>query len=98
MLQVNFIRENKKTVLEGLSKRNFANAENIIEKVLTADENRRATQVLLDNTLAESNVISREIGQFFKSGEVQKANILKEIYFFERANQRTFRKINCLCR
>ena len=78
MLQVNFIRENKKTVLEGLTKRNFADAENIIEKVLTADENRRATQVLLDNTLAESNVISREIGQFFKSGEVQKANILKE--------------------
>lgn len=78
MLQVNFIRENKKTVLEGLAKRNFADAENIIEKVLTADENRRATQVLLDNTLAEANVISREIGQFFKSGEVQKANILKE--------------------
>ncbi|PQJ75546.1 serine--tRNA ligase [Polaribacter gangjinensis] len=78
MLQVNFIRENKKTVLEGLAKRNFADAENIIEKVLTADENRRATQVLLDNILAEANVISREIGQFFKSGEVQKANILKE--------------------
>ncbi len=78
MLQVNFIRENKKTVLEGLAKRNFADAENIIEKVLSADENRRATQVLLDNTLAEANVISREIGQFFKSGEVQKANILKE--------------------
>ncbi|MDP5092552.1 MAG: serine--tRNA ligase [Polaribacter sp.] len=78
MLQVNFIRENKKTVLEGLAKRNFADAENIIEKVLTADENRRGTQVLLDNTLAEANVISREIGQFFKSGEVQKANILKE--------------------
>lgn len=78
MLQVNFIRENKKTVLEGLAKRNFANAENMIEKVLSADENRRATQVLLDNTLAEANVFSREIGQFFKSGEVQKANILKE--------------------
>lgn len=78
MLQVNFIRENKKTVLDGLAKRNFADAENIIEKVLTADENRRATQVLLDNTLAEANVFSREIGQFFKSGEVQKANILKE--------------------
>jgi seryl-tRNA synthetase len=78
MLQVNFIRENKKTVLDGLAKRNFANAENIIEKVLSADENRRATQVLLDNTLAEANKISREIGTFFKSGEVQKASILKQ--------------------
>ncbi|MBG7611930.1 serine--tRNA ligase [Polaribacter sp. BAL334] len=78
MLQVNFIRENKKTVLDGLAKRNYANAENIINQVITADENRRATQVILDNTLAEANAISREIGQFFKSGEVQKANILKQ--------------------
>ena len=77
MLQVHFIRENKETVLAGLAKRNFANAETIIEQVLTADENRRKTQVQLDNTLAESNKISKEIGNFFKSGEVQKANILK---------------------
>jgi seryl-tRNA synthetase len=78
MLQVNFIRENKETVLEGLAKRNFANAATIIEHVLTADENRRATQVELDTTLAESNKLSKEIGVFFKSGEIQKATILKE--------------------
>ncbi len=78
MLQVHFIRENKETVLAGLAKRNFANAETIIEQVLTVDENRRKTQVELDNTLAESNKISKEIGTFFKSGEVQKANLLKE--------------------
>jgi seryl-tRNA synthetase len=78
MLQVHFIRENKETVLAGLAKRNFANAETIIDHVLTADENRRKTQVQLDNTLAESNKISKEIGNFFKSGEVQKATILKE--------------------
>jgi seryl-tRNA synthetase len=78
MLQVNFIRENKETVLEGLAKRNFANAATIIEQVLTADENRRATQVELDTTLAESNKLSKEIGAFFKSGEIQKATILKE--------------------
>lgn len=78
MLQVNFIRENKETVLNGLAKRNFANATSMIEQVIIADENRRATQVLLDNTLAESNKISREIGTFFKSCEVQKAAILKE--------------------
>jgi len=78
MLQVNFIRENKETVLNGLAKRNFANATSMIEQVITLNENRRATQVLLDNTLAESNKISREIGTFFKSGEIQKATILKE--------------------
>jgi seryl-tRNA synthetase len=78
MLQVNFIRENKATVLEGLAKRNFANAETIIEHVLTADENRRETQVELDDILAESNKISKEIGVLYKSGQAQKANILKE--------------------
>ncbi|QXP73258.1 serine--tRNA ligase [Tenacibaculum sp. AHE15PA] len=78
MLQVQFIRENKQAVLDGLAKRNFANAEAIINEVLTSDETRRATQVSLDNILAESNKISKEIGGLFKSGEVQKANLLKE--------------------
>ena len=78
MLQVQFIRENKQTVLDGLAKRNFANAEEILDQVLNADETRRATQVSLDETLAESNKLSKEIGGFFKSGEVQKANLLKE--------------------
>ncbi|MEN8857119.1 MAG: serine--tRNA ligase [Flavobacteriaceae bacterium] len=78
MLQVQFIKDNQKLVLEGLAKRNFANAEEIIESVLKADETRRKVQVLLDNTLAESNALSKEIGILFKSGEVQKANIVKE--------------------
>ena len=78
MLQVQFIKDNQKLVLEGLAKRNFANAEEIIESVLKADEARRKVQVLLDNTLAESNALSKEIGILFKSGEVQKANIVKE--------------------
>lgn len=38
MLQVPFIRDNQKLVLEGLAKRNFANAKEIIESVLEADE------------------------------------------------------------
>ena len=78
MLQVQFIRDHKEAVLQGLAKRNFANAERIIEQVLTADENRRGTQVQLDNTLSESNKMSKEIGAFFKSGKAQKATLLKE--------------------
>ena len=78
MLQVQFIREHKQTVLDGLAKRNFANATKIIEDVLTFDETRRATQTQLDNILAESNKISKEIGQLFKAGEAQKAGVLKE--------------------
>lgn len=78
MLQVHFIRENRDAVLEGLAKRNFKNAESIIDQILIADESRRATQVELDHTLAESNKLSKEIGKLYKSGEVQKATLLKE--------------------
>ncbi len=78
MLQVQFIRENKDVVLKGLAKRNFANAAEIIEQIIVADEKRRSTQVELDNTLAESNKLSKEIGNLYKSGQPQKANLLKE--------------------
>ena len=78
MLQVPFIRDNQKLVLEGLAKRNFANAKEIIESVIEADETRRKIQVLLDDTLAESNALSKEIGVLFKTGQVQKATLVKE--------------------
>ena len=78
MLQVPFIRDNQKLVLEGLAKRNFANAKEIIGSVLEADETRRKIQVLLDDTLAESNALSKEIGVLFKTGQVQKATLVKE--------------------
>ena len=78
MLQVPFIRNNKELVLEGLAKRNFVNAKEIIGRVLETDETRRNIQASLDNTLAESNAISKEIGLLFKTGQVQKAALAKE--------------------
>jgi seryl-tRNA synthetase len=78
MLSVAFIRENKDLVLNGLAVRNFADAELIIDQVIEKDAARRATQSTLDNILAESNILSKQIGNLFKSGEVQKANLIKE--------------------
>lgn len=78
MLQVPFIRDNQKLVLEGLAKRNFINANEIIASVLKKDETRRNIQALLDNTLAESNTLSKEIGVLFKTGQIQKATLAKE--------------------
>ena len=78
MLQVAFIRENKETVLKGLAKRNFKNAEQLVEKTIAADEERRAIQTELDAILAESNKLSKDIGMLFKTGETQKADILKK--------------------
>ncbi len=78
MLQVPFIRDNQELVLEGLAKRNFVNAKEIIGRVLKTDETRRNIQALLDNSLAESNALSKEIGILFKTGQVQKATLAKE--------------------
>ncbi len=78
MLQVAFIRENRDTVLKGLAKRNFKNAEAMVDKTILADEERRAIQTELDAILAELNKLSKDIGELFKSGETQKATILKQ--------------------
>lgn len=77
MLQVPFIRENKDLVINRLAKRNI-DATSMINNVITLDEDRRRIQTELDNTLAESNTLSKEIGDLYKSGEAQKANLLKE--------------------
>ena len=77
MLQVANIRANKEVYLAALKKRNF-DAEEIFSEVLELDEVRRATQAEMDEQLAESNKLSREIGMLFKTGEHLKANRLKE--------------------
>ena len=77
MLQVQFIKENTDLIVEGLKKRNF-DAAPILKEVIALDDKRRSTQVLFDNTQAELNKLSKEIGMLFKSGETQKANLLKE--------------------
>ncbi|MBQ0788086.1 MAG: serine--tRNA ligase [Oceanihabitans sp.] len=76
MLQVPFIRENKDLVITRLAKRNF-DATQIIEEVITFDEERKQIQTELDSTLAESNTLSKEIGELYKSGQAEKANVLK---------------------
>lgn len=77
MLQIAFIRENQEKVIQALAKRNL-DAKGMVATVVTLDEKRRATQVELDNVLAESNKLSKDIGELMKSGEKAKAEILKE--------------------
>lgn len=77
MLQVAFIRENKEDIIARLAKRNI-DATEMINEAIAFDEDRKALQTSLDSTKAESNAISKEIGNLFKSGDVQKANLLKE--------------------
>lgn len=77
MLQIQALRENKDGIINALKKRNI-DATLLVGEVLSLDEKRRALQAKLDATLAESNKLSKEIGDLFKSGKVQEANALKE--------------------
>lgn len=77
MLQVNEIRENKEKFIQALSKRGF-DASIIFDDVLQTDELRKITQAKLDETLAQSNSFSKEIGLLYKNGETHKATLLKE--------------------
>lgn len=76
MLQVPFIRDHQELVIERLAKRNI-DAKGMISDAIRLDEERRGLQTKLDNVLAESNSLSKEIGGLFKSGKVEEANTLK---------------------
>ena len=77
MLQIAFIRENQDKVIKALAKRNI-DATQTIQEVVTLDENRRAAQLEMDNLLADTNNLSKDIGELMKSGEKSKAEILKQ--------------------
>jgi seryl-tRNA synthetase len=77
MLQVPYIREHQELVIERLKKRNI-DATEMIAEVISLDEKRRKTQSELDNTLAESNALSKEIGLLYKSGKTDQANAIKD--------------------
>ena len=53
MLQVNYIRENRENVLERLKVRNFKQLE-LVDQIISTDEERRQTQTSLDSLVALS--------------------------------------------
>jgi seryl-tRNA synthetase len=76
MLQVNYIRENREKVLERLALKNFKQPE-LVDEIIGLDEERRKTQVQLDDVSAQSNSIAKQIGDLMRQGEKQKAESLK---------------------
>jgi len=76
MLALKFIQENKEEVIKALAIKNF-DAKEIIERVLSLDEKRKKIQIELDNSSAEMNSLSKEIGKLFKDGKISEANEAK---------------------
>ena len=63
-------------VIERLTKRNL-DAAPIVENIIKLDHDRKKTQQELDNLLAESNRLAKQIGDLFKEGKAAEANTLK---------------------
>jgi seryl-tRNA synthetase len=76
MLQVPYLRENTEKALTGLAKRN-KDFSATVQSIISVDESRRKLQNELDNLLAESNKISKTIGDIFKEGKREEADGMK---------------------
>ena len=77
MLTIKLLREETEMIVNRLKIKNF-DAQAIVEKIISTDDLRKETQNKLDNCLAESNSISKQIGILFKDGKIEEANKAKE--------------------
>ncbi|MDQ7947805.1 MAG: serine--tRNA ligase [Pedobacter sp.] len=76
MLQVNYIRENREKVLERLAVRNFKQTE-LVDQIISTDEERRQTQTSLDNLSALANSAAKQIGELMRNGKKEEAEAIK---------------------
>jgi seryl-tRNA synthetase len=77
MLQIAYIKDNKETVLAGLEKKYFKDAEAVINQALDLDQNRKDAQKALDDVLATSNAIAKQIGLLMREGKRDEAELAK---------------------
>ena len=76
MLQVTYIRENREKVLERLAFKGFKQPE-LVDQVITLDEERRSTQIKLESLVAEANASAKQIGDLMRQGLKAEAEVLK---------------------
>jgi seryl-tRNA synthetase len=76
MLTIQSLREEQEQIALALDKRHI-DARKDIEQILQWDGERRSTQAQLDDTLAKSNALSREIGTLMREGKREEAEAIK---------------------
>jgi len=76
MLQVSYLRDHKERVLERLAVKNFTDAA-LLDEVIALDDDRKHLQNESEQLLAQSNVISKEVGELMKTGKRDEAEVLK---------------------
>ncbi len=78
MLEVARIRENIDSYAESLKKRGWdAEKSAVLQRVIDLDDQRKVLQTDNDKLLSQRNLLSKEIGNLFKSGKQEEANAAK---------------------
>ena len=78
MLQMKHLREETSRIKNGLRKRNWSPAQiKVIDQIISADDVRKATQKQLDDQLAQTNTLSKQIGQWMAQGKKDDAEKAK---------------------
>lgn len=76
MLQLGFIRSNRDLVLDGLKKKNFSDID-LVDQIISLDEQRRKLQIQSDELLAQRNAASKSIGNLVSQGLHEEAKAQK---------------------
>lgn len=77
MLQLQYIRDHKDEVLSRLAVKNFGRAEELINRVLELDAERRQAQKENDTLKSEANKIASQIGELMRAGKKEEASAIK---------------------
>jgi seryl-tRNA synthetase len=78
MLQIAFIRENTNLVKERLAVKHFTNLD-LVDAIVALDDERKKLQLDFDNTQAQVNSSSKQIGQYIAKGEKEEGEKLKQL-------------------
>ncbi|SHL00629.1 seryl-tRNA synthetase [Chitinophaga jiangningensis] len=76
MLQVPFIRQNKELVLERLAVKNFKET-NLVDEVIALDDKRKKLTLEYDETQAQVNSLSKEIGKLMGQGKKEEGEAMR---------------------
>src|SRR5690606_5854344 len=76
MLQLNYIRDNRDTVIERLAVKNFKDLD-WVDDIIALDEKRRKVQSESDAVAAEANSSAKQIGDLMRQGKKEEAEAVK---------------------
>ncbi|WP_223580525.1 serine--tRNA ligase [Sphingobacterium sp. GVS05A] len=76
MLQLNYIRENRDTVIERLAVKHFKEI-GLVDEIISLDEDRRKIQAESDALSGEANAAAKQIGDLMRQGKKEEAEAVK---------------------